>query len=298
MQLSGLHFLLTLQCTFECEHCFVWGSPSQRTTMTSELIETIFAQAGELEGLDAVYFEGGEPFLYFPLMVKGLKLAAAAGYRTGVVSNGYWANSEQDAVEWLRPLVGLLDELSVSSDLFHYDEIISPQARHAQAAAEQLGIPCGLMTIEEPQAEGHRLVRGQIPLGDSEVMFKGRAAVALAGRFRPQPWEHFNACPHEDFRQPGRVHLDACGNTHICQGISVGNYLQSSLRRICDEHDPQSDPIIGPLFAGGPAELVRAFRLPLSGGYADACHLCYSARQLLRARFPQTLTPPALYGEY
>ena len=30
MKLSGLHFLLTYRCVYECDHCFVWGSPASR----------------------------------------------------------------------------------------------------------------------------------------------------------------------------------------------------------------------------------------------------------------------------
>ena len=37
MKLSGLHLLLTCQCTFECDHCFVWGSPWQSGVMTHNL---------------------------------------------------------------------------------------------------------------------------------------------------------------------------------------------------------------------------------------------------------------------
>jgi len=29
MKLSSLHVLLTYQCNYECDHCFVWGSPRQ-----------------------------------------------------------------------------------------------------------------------------------------------------------------------------------------------------------------------------------------------------------------------------
>ena len=39
MKLEGLHILLTYQCTYECDHCFVWGSPWQTGTLTFEQIE-------------------------------------------------------------------------------------------------------------------------------------------------------------------------------------------------------------------------------------------------------------------
>ncbi len=41
MKLEGLHILLTYQCTYECDHCFVWGSPWQTGTLTFEQIEKI-----------------------------------------------------------------------------------------------------------------------------------------------------------------------------------------------------------------------------------------------------------------
>jgi hypothetical protein len=54
--------------------------------------------------------------------------------------------------------------------------------------------------------------------------------------------------------------------------------------------------VIGPLLAGGPAELVRRYDLPREECYADACHLCYEARRALRDRFPEILTPDQMYG--
>ncbi len=49
IQLTGLHLLLSYQCTLECDHCFVWGSPWQRGVMTVETINRILEQAAELE---------------------------------------------------------------------------------------------------------------------------------------------------------------------------------------------------------------------------------------------------------
>ena len=45
MKLEGLHILLTYRCTYECDHCFVWGSPWQKGTLTLEQIERILEQA-------------------------------------------------------------------------------------------------------------------------------------------------------------------------------------------------------------------------------------------------------------
>ena len=69
MKLSGLHILLTYQCTFECDHCFVWGSPWQKGTLTYEQIEQILEQAKEA-GVASIYFEGGAPVPFFFTFLK------------------------------------------------------------------------------------------------------------------------------------------------------------------------------------------------------------------------------------
>jgi MoaA/NifB/PqqE/SkfB family radical SAM enzyme len=127
-------------------------------------------------------------------------------------------------------------------------------------------------------------------------MYRGRAAVNLAPRAEGKDWEQFTCCPHEDLREPGRVHVDPLGHVHICQGISLGNVFERPLKEICAAYDPDRHPITGPLLEGGPAELMRRAGLPHAERYGDACHLCYETRRALRARYPDILTPDQMYG--
>ncbi len=77
MELDGLHLLLTWSCTFECDHCFVFGSPRQSGTMTLSRIRAILDQASSVEW---IYFEGGEPFLFHGLLVAAVREAAERGH--------------------------------------------------------------------------------------------------------------------------------------------------------------------------------------------------------------------------
>ena len=295
MKLDGLHLLLTYQCTYECDHCFVWGGPRQSGVMTLAQIGSVLQQAQDLGTAEWIYFEGGEPFLFYPVLLRAVKDSAALGFQVGVVSNGYWATSVADAREWLRPLAGLVQDLSLSDDLYHNDPQVSHQVQYAREAAEELGFPTGVLSVAQPEACGASAV-GQLPLGESAVMYRGRATEKLAPRAAKRPWSEFSACPHEDLREPGRVHVDPFGNLHLCQGISVGNLFARPLREVCAAYDPEAHPVIGPLLAGGPTELVRHYKLPHEEAYADACHLCYEARCRLRALFPEILTPDQMYG--
>jgi hypothetical protein len=298
VNLTGLHLLLTYQCNYECDHCFVWGSPSQEGTMTLAQVRDIYRQAQELGTVEWIYLEGGEPFLYYPIMVQAAREAAVLGFRVGVLSNAYWAGTVEDAVEWLQPLAGLVQYLSISTDLFHYDEVMSTRARVAVAAAEQLNIPVDTLTCEVPEGvAGYPAQAVGEPVESGPIMFKGRAAVKLVEGVARSPWQEFTECPHERLEDPGRVHVDHLGNLHICQGVTMGSLFKRPLAEIVATYDPQAHPIIGPLLAGGPAALVERYDLPHDEAYADACHLCYMARDVLRERFSEVLGPGQMYGE-
>jgi hypothetical protein len=298
MKLTGLHILLTYQCTFECDHCFVWGSPWQSGVLSLDQIKSALSQALDTGTVESIYFEGGEPFLYYSTLLESARLASGMGFQVGIVSNAYWATSEQDAQAALLPFVGLVQDLTVSSDLFHYNEKMSRQARYAQKAAERLGIPTGVISIERPEIQDGICISGQLPEGSSGVMFRGRAWEKLAPQAAQYDWRLFNRCPHEDLQEPGRVHLDPLGNLHLCQGIAIGNLFQMPLKDICSSYQAGSHPVIGPLLTGGPAELVRRYDLPHPEHVADACFLCYSARSFLRPRFSDVLGPDQIYGKF
>ncbi len=295
--LTGLHLLLTYQCTFACDHCFVWGSPYQAGTMTLDTVDHILEQAERLGTIEWIYFEGGEAFLYYAILRRGVLRARERGFKVGIVTNAYWANSESDALEWLRPIAGSLDDLSISSDAYHGSEEGNGNPDIARAAARQLDIPVDFISIAEPEASQVPGAAGTLPPGESAVLYRGRAAELLASRVPPKPWQQFDVCPWEDLREPGRVHVDPFGYLHVCQGISIGNLLERPLTEIVAEFRPDEHPVIGPLLDGGPAEIVRRYELAHEVGYADHCHLCYTSRCALREQFPDVLVPDQMYGD-
>jgi hypothetical protein len=300
MNLSGLHILLTYQCNYECDHCFVWGSPWQTGVFTLAQLEEVYRQAAELGTIREIYFEGGEAFLYYPILVKAVSLARAWGFWTGIVSSAYWATSVEDALEWLRPLAEAgLNRIDLSSDLFHGLQMDTPESRAGQAAASQLGLNSGRIRIDPPTGyrDPGRYEPGA-PVTGGGVMYRGRAAKALVEGLPCQPWESFTSCPYEDLAEPSRVHLDPLGNLHLCQGLLMGNLFERPLVQLAQDYQPATHAVVGPLLAGGPALLVQRHDVTHQPGYVDACHLCYTVRQALRSRFPEILGPDQMYGEF
>ena len=79
------------------------------------------------------------------------------GFEVGVVSNAYWATSQDDALACLRPFAGLLHDMTISSDLFHYSEKLSRQATHATAATTtNWAFPSARLASPGPTVPGGR----------------------------------------------------------------------------------------------------------------------------------------------
>ena len=296
--LTGVHILLTLKCTKECDHCFLHCGPSREATFTLAQLKNLIQQIEELGTVNTVYFEGGEPFLFYPLLLEGLRMVRAAGFDAGIVTNGYWATSVEDGLHWLKPIrdLGVVD-FSVSDDEFHRLDKNDRRAEFARQAAQQLGIPTSTICIEppsvSPQAGEER--RGN-PVVGGGVLFRGRAAVKLTAGLPVRPCEELTTCPHEDLLSPERVHVDAYGNVHLCQGLSMGNIWGTPLADLVRGYDAQKHPIAGPLLRGGPVRLAAEHGLVIEDSYVDECHLCYAARKLLLPRFPRHLAPKEAYG--
>jgi MoaA/NifB/PqqE/SkfB family radical SAM enzyme len=298
MPVNGLHLLLTYECPFECDHCFVWSGPNaRRGTMSVADLRKIVREGKKLRSVTNVYFEGGESFLYYPLVLAGLRIVRDAGLDAGIVTNGYWATSHEDALEWLRPIrkIGVKD-FSVSHDALHYGEDDEDRAATAVRAAKALGLPVTEISLRDPRPGTHAR-HGKVVTG-GDIMFRGRAAKKLVRGMPRRPWSSFDRCFDEDLRDPKRVHIDPFGHVHMCNGISIGNFRERPLSRILRDYDPEADPICGPLLRGGPAELVRTYRVPHGPAYVDECHLCDDARRKLRERFPEILAPDQVYGTH
>ena len=294
--LTGVHFLLTYKCAFECDHCFVFGSPFAEGTFTLAQVRTILDEARRIGGVKTAYFEGGEAFLFYPLLVESARLARERGFSVGIVTNAYFATTEEDAALWLKPFAELgIADLSVSDDAFHFDEQDNP-AKRALRAAEKLGIPVGSICIEQPTVAAETNRKKGEPVVGGGVMFRGRAVDKLIKGLPRVRWDEFSECPHEDLADPGRVHIDAYGNVHLCQGLLIGNAWQTPLASLVKDYRAPTHPIVAPLLKGGPAQLVREYDVPHEDVYVDACHLCYRARQALLERFPQYLAPRQVYG--
>lgn len=288
MKLTSLHVLLTYKCVYECDHCFVWGSLQQSGVFTLDRLDVVLEQAVRLGTVREIAFEGGETLVYYPTLITAVRRAARQ-FNTAIVTNGYWATTVGDATNWLKRLV----DAGLRRIQFFLDE--------RQAAGE---LHPGVIAARELGLETRVLRRATSRLGreacsgntDEDVHFRSSDATRPPSDIRLRPWDSFTTCPYENLSHPSRVHVDPFGYLHLCQGLVIGNLFDRSLQSVVAGYAPGAHPIVGPLIAGGPAELVRRYGLEPQSAYLDACYLCYSSREELRTSFPSELCPEPIDG--
>ena len=297
--LDGIHFLLTYTCNFECDHCFLYCSPRSGGTFTVEQISEILNESKKISTVEWIYYEGGEPFLYFPLLVEGIRRAHKMNFKVGVVTNAYGALAKEDAKLWLRPMAEAgVSFISISNDALHYGDEETTPASIAIQVAERLGIATAPICIDKPTVELQKEEgeeRGR-PVVGGHVKFRGRAVEKLTKNLPLRMRDQLCECPYEDLVSPSRVHVDAFGNVQVCQGISMGNCWKTPLSELIKDYDAQEHPICGPLIRGGPIQLVKEHGLDLEDEFVDECHLCFAARIALLDKFPEYLAPRQVYG--
>jgi len=262
-------------------------------------IKKVLDEAAKIGTIESIYFEGGEPFLFYPLMLEGIKIARSMGFKIGVVTNAYYATSEEDVGLWFNPLCKLkISDLSISDDVFHNEEEKDNPAKRALSAAKKLGLPVDSICIEKPTLETGRDKEHNkgTPVIGGDVMFRGRAVEKLVEELPKKQWKEFTECPEEDLKDPKRIHLDSYGNVHACQGLSMGNMWEIPLSKLVKNYDADLHPICGPLLKGGPALLAKEYNVKHDDEYVDACHFCYLVRLALLDKFPKYLAPRQVYG--
>jgi len=279
--LTSIHFLITYGCSAACDHCFLWGSPHRRASMSADQVDAFLDEVKALGTVTGVCAEGGESFTRYDVVVHFLRAATARGLTASALTNASWVTSREETEARVRELMAAgLTSLGISTDEWHRQVV----------PVERVDL-----LLEICAAAGLTANRMETALGG--VMFRGRAAEKLAHLAPGVPAEELTKCPHEKLDAPSRVHLDCYGRLHLCQGLCVG---PGSITEACAGYDAATHPIVSRLLEGGPLALARfavAQGFELQARYADACHLCYRAREFLRPQFPELLGPDEMYGK-
>ena len=141
-------------------------------------------------------------------------------------------------------------------------------------------------------------------LVEGKVYFKGRGAHTLAplvAEGRGVPAETCDTVPwwaNGSQSTTELLGLDPDGYISKECGIVFGNIEQQSASEILNSFDASRHPILSTLINEGPLGLAREAQqlgYIMKSDYADKCHLCQEACEVLRAKYPQYLAPEQQY---
>ena len=294
-----LHILLTYNCSLKCKHCYVYSNQKATGKISFSQIANLLKAGRRIEGLEWVYFGGGEPFTQYPLLLQAIHRARQLDYRVGVETNGYFARTEKAALRMLRPLALMdVEDLRVSNDELHYRKPGSSPAKKALDAARELGIPTTLVQISPPGIGDSTAASPPDAdrIDQPRFMYSGRAATFFAEQAAGIGAEGLAHCPRADLAKPSSLFVDAFGYVQICPGIAIGNTFQAPLEQIINNYDVSTHEILHHIQDAGPAGLIEELDLPPVSKIADTCHGCYITRKALIDKYPHILGPRQVYG--
>ncbi|HEV2738660.1 MAG TPA: radical SAM protein [Candidatus Elarobacter sp.] len=136
-----LSIITTRQCTAACDHCCVGASPKATTKIPVPRVHALIDEATRIPSFERVVFTGGECFLLGDDLDALVRHAAGNGFRTRVMTNGYWAVNERAAQRRTCTLrENGLDEMMLSTGTFHQRFVPVTRVIDAARAAAEVGI--------------------------------------------------------------------------------------------------------------------------------------------------------------
>lgn len=89
----------TQQCNAACENCGTFSSPATKTRLEESQMEKVIREAAAA-GCEESVFSGGEPTLAGRSLLRLMRLAAAHKMSVRLITNGWWAKTEESAGRW------------------------------------------------------------------------------------------------------------------------------------------------------------------------------------------------------
>lgn len=308
------NFIVTYRCTAACDHCLFRSSPERTGVIQLSDVQRNLKDLLGNYPAQRVHFTGGEPLLYFDLVVRLIEEAKAQGVSARTITtNGFWGENPETALKYTTRLKDAgLSRIHISVDVFHQAFVPFDSVRGALRAAQEVDLLAWLNAhgLGDPDSDNpfNRRTKqlAQALAEEFDLQLTGFLGVHMIGRAVDTLTSHLpmtrvpvGGCPREElFRKLPHVMLDPEGWVLVGCGVCIGNTNRMPVSEMLAEYDYTRHPILSVVLEDGAEGLLRIGaeagyeRLP---GYANLCHLCYDVRRCLRPHYPDALAPAHLY---
>jgi organic radical activating enzyme len=135
-----LAFGYSTRCNIRCEHCVATEDiPDGRKMDHEKAKEIIVEMTGA--GVGGISFSAGEPFLYFDEIAELVKLCRQNGIYTRIVTNSFWAKTEESADSLVAELKeNGLCQLRLSYSRWHQKNVNRQNVLNAARSCQKIGL--------------------------------------------------------------------------------------------------------------------------------------------------------------
>ena len=303
------------KCTAECPHCRFNCRINQDIQPDYDTPYIVASQLKENFGLDMAVVLGGEPSI-FPGQTQELLLNLhKLGLSTRLETNACWASSLESALGFMEPIKPSGASIMLSVDAFHSQYIPYMNNVNAIKACIMLDIPFILeipyLNIDKKnhpvdletldiEAKVKSYFETEINTYKGNVIFTGRAADTFGDEFaagRGIPGETCTKVPwwmDSDIASTELLYLEDGGWITKGCGIAIGNIKNQDIPDMIGNYDALRNPVFSILLKTGPIGLAKEaekYGYKIKSDYADKCHLCHEARQVLKNIYLDILQP-------
>ena len=319
--------ILSYRCHSACKHCLYNCGPGwDKASMSSEDLREALEAVTVWPRAPQVHFTGGEPFLHYPLILEGVRMASDLGVHCYAETSAGWCIDYDEAVKRFEALRDAgLQALLISCSPFHAERIPPARTLRAlRAALEVFGadgvilyLPEFLDVIQLFDIERTTRLSEYVERFGEEtthrLLWQGYGIISggrsgyelgdLAPRYPAQTFTDQDC--RLDILFAHHSHFDLYGNfiSGFCGGLTVGDWHDLP-RLLVDFAEGRLPPLIGILVERGPRGLYdlaeeRHAYSQLSEGYTGKCHLCVDVRRhLVETGDFAELRPPGFYANF
>ena len=291
-QPTSLAFITTDKCTASCHNCCFKCSPKNAQRLSLSQITNIIEQVmDEFDEVNSCVFTGGECTLLGNDLLKAIEYASNKELICRIVSNGYWAISEEKAYNYLKELVNCgLRELNLSTGDEHQKWVSVQKVINACKAAKKLNLYTAVNIESTPNSSitsalllkdkdiKDAVTNGQLLLKDSTwIEFDEEENLSNSNTYGYDT----GGCPYlfNTISVSPDMHLLACCGL-TCQEsriLKIGNITQYPIRKIWEA---QFDDLLKLwLYTHGPHEIHKytcrkTGKTTVHHKYPHICSMC------------------------
>lgn len=324
---------LSYKCNAECGHCMYACSPKWSADwMTEEQLDKLFGRLAphiiqshygpeNISLNHGLHLSGGEPFLNYDLLLKGVDLTKEHGIPSVFVeTNCFWCRDDETTRERLLELKASgLHGIMISVNPFYLEYVPFEKTERAiRIAYEIFGSNLAVYQMEYYKRFLELGISGTVKYEDYlkiereedfmrnvEFFLTGRPVYGLSHimdnyypRYSPEVLVPQPCVP--DFVRPWHNHFDNYGNymPGYCGGLSYGSW-ENLDSLIGTQPDPSEKPVLSRIIRNdfiGLLEFAEAQGYSADPrGYFSKCHFCVDLRKYLSENGDYTELSPKEY---